>query len=102
MQVARRVKSLVYHPSQRILEELADGSVEISFEVCGITEMKTWIVQWGDMVEVLEPRWLRDEMCQWPGEFWGFIQKIHKYAGILINLSNLLGNSIFKNFVFFP
>ncbi|OPX87343.1 MAG: hypothetical protein A4E53_02525 [Pelotomaculum sp. PtaB.Bin104] len=62
-QVARRVKSLVYHPTQHIHEELADGSVVISFEVCGITEMKTWIVQWGDMVEVLEPPWLRDEMC---------------------------------------
>ncbi|MDD3654702.1 MAG: WYL domain-containing protein [Desulfotomaculaceae bacterium] len=62
-QVARRVKSLVYHPSQRIREDLADGSVVISLEICGIDEMKTWIVQWGDMVEVLEPWWLREEMC---------------------------------------
>jgi proteasome accessory factor B len=34
----------------------------MSFEVCGIAEMKTWIVQWGDMVEVLEPEQLREDM----------------------------------------
>jgi len=24
----------------------------------GIAELKTWIMQWGEMVEVLEPDWL--------------------------------------------
>lgn len=60
--VAHRVKKLVYHPTQKIEEELADGSVVMSFQVCGIAEMKTWIVQWGDMVEVLEPPRLREDM----------------------------------------
>ncbi|MDF9408226.1 WYL domain-containing protein [Pelotomaculum isophthalicicum JI] len=63
-QVARRVKNLVYHPSQVIQDELPDGSVVMSFEICGIDEMKTWLVQWGDMVEVLEPEWLREDMCE--------------------------------------
>lgn len=61
--VACRVKNLVYHPSQTLQEELPDGSVVLSFEVCGIEEMKTWLVQWGDMVEVLTPAWLREDMC---------------------------------------
>lgn len=43
---------------------MGDGSVVVSFNVCGITEMKTWIIQWGDSVEVLEPAWLREDMCK--------------------------------------
>lgn len=62
--VAFRVKNIIYHPSQVIEEEMDDGSVIVSFYVCGITEMKTWIVQWGDAVEVLEPDWLREDMCK--------------------------------------
>ncbi len=61
-EVAHRVTRLVYHPSQVIEDQPADGSVIMSFEVCGIKEMKTWIVQWSDMVEVLEPEWLREDM----------------------------------------
>ncbi len=61
-EVAHRVTRLVYHPSQVIEVQPADGSVIMSFEVCGVAEMKTWIVQWGDMVEVLEPDWLREDM----------------------------------------
>jgi len=61
-EVAHRVANLVYHPSQVIEQELPDGSVVMCFDVCGLAEMKTWIVQWGDMVEVLEPDWLRKEM----------------------------------------
>lgn len=62
-QVAYRVKNLVYHASQTMHDEFPDGSVVMSFEICGIDEMKSWLMQWGDMVEVLEPAWLREEMC---------------------------------------
>jgi len=62
--VAFRVKNVIYHPSQVLEEELEDGSIIVSFNVCGIAEMKTWIVQWGDSVEVLEPGWLREDMCK--------------------------------------
>ena len=60
--VAYRAVKMVYHPSQVVEEELPDGSIIVAFKVCGIKEMKTWIVQWGDMVEVLEPDWLREGM----------------------------------------
>ncbi len=63
-EVAHRVKRLIYHPSQVIEEEPADGSVIMSFEICGVDEMKTWLVQWGDTVEVLEPGWLREDICE--------------------------------------
>ncbi|MBM7855056.1 proteasome accessory factor B [Desulfohalotomaculum tongense] len=62
--VSHRVKNVIYHPSQAVEEELADGSVIITYNVCGIKEMKTWIIQWGSNVEVLEPSWLREEMCR--------------------------------------
>ncbi len=61
-QVAHRIKNMIYHPSQSLDEEPANGSVVVSFNVCGIGEMKTWIIQWGDNAEVLEPDWLREEM----------------------------------------
>ncbi len=62
--VAHRVKRLIYHPSQRIEDAPLDGSVILSFEVCGLDEIKTWLVQWGDHVEVLEPSWLRQDMYE--------------------------------------
>lgn len=62
--VAHRVKNLRYHPSQKIIEECADGSVILGFEVCGLVEMQSWILQWGSQVEVLEPLELRKEILQ--------------------------------------
>jgi predicted DNA-binding transcriptional regulator YafY len=60
--VATRVKSLRYHRSQEVIEELTDGSVIIGLEVCGLIELKGWLLQWGPQVEVLEPEILRQEM----------------------------------------
>jgi len=61
--VANRVKNLIYHPSQVIEAELPDGGVVISFQVSGMAELKTWIMQWGEKVEVLEPDWLKADIC---------------------------------------
>ena len=58
-EVASRVKKLRYHPTQEIVEETAEGSVIMQFEVCGLVEMQSWIMQWGNQVEVLEPASLR-------------------------------------------
>ncbi|MHB8156107.1 MAG: helix-turn-helix transcriptional regulator [Desulfocucumaceae bacterium] len=59
--VAHRVKSIVYHPSQRV-EEQPDGSVILFFEIAGLMEFRTWVIQWGDAAEVLEPEGLREDM----------------------------------------
>ncbi|NSW83355.1 MAG: WYL domain-containing protein [Syntrophothermus sp.] len=59
-----RPGKLLCHPSQKIEEELSDGSVVVSFEVCGLSEMIAWLLQWGDMAEVLSPDSLRDEVRQ--------------------------------------
>lgn len=62
--VAGRVKNLRYHRSQEIQEELPDGSVIISLEVCGLIELKSWLLQWGKDVEVLEPAPLRQQLLE--------------------------------------
>jgi predicted DNA-binding transcriptional regulator YafY len=62
--VAGRVKTLRYHRSQEIQEELPDGSVIISLEVCGLIELKSWLLQWGKDVEVLEPAHLRKQLLE--------------------------------------
>lgn len=59
-QVAHRVTNLCYHPSQQTVEACTDGSVILQFEVCGLVEMQSWILQWGEQVEVLEPLHLRE------------------------------------------
>lgn len=63
-EVSHRVKNLHYHASQRIFSEEEDGSVILAFEVCGLMEMQSWILQWGTQVEVLEPPALRDSVFQ--------------------------------------
>ena len=63
-EVGHRVKNLRYHPSQKIFSEGEDGSVILEFEVCGLMEMQSWILQWGTQVEVLEPAELRDSILQ--------------------------------------
>ncbi len=61
-QVCTRVKNIRYHRTQKVIEEMADGSIIIGLEVCGLIELKGWLLQWGKEVEVLEPIFLRQEL----------------------------------------
>lgn len=62
--VAQRVKNLNYHPSQQIIATGQDGSIVMQFRACGLIEMKSWILQWGRQVEVLEPESLRQQIME--------------------------------------
>lgn len=53
--VAGYLKERKWHPSQTI-EENSDGSVILSLTVNHLLELKRWILSWGDMAEVLEPK----------------------------------------------
>lgn len=44
------------------IEHLADGSVEIGFDTNQREELKHWVLQWGENVEVVEPKSLQDEL----------------------------------------
>lgn len=61
-EVSRRVKNIRYHHSQEIIEEDDNGAITLKFEVCGLIELKPWLLQWGDQVEVLEPESLRKDL----------------------------------------
>jgi proteasome accessory factor B len=57
--VAHRVRESIWHRSQE-LADLPDGGVELRVTVAGVTEIRPWIMSWGDTVEVLEPAELRE------------------------------------------
>lgn len=61
-EVARRLQIVRYHASQTLKETLPDGSVIVEYQVSGLTEMKAWLMQWGDSAEVLAPEGLRGEI----------------------------------------
>jgi predicted DNA-binding transcriptional regulator YafY len=47
-----------WHPSARITE-LPDGRIEVRLRVASEQEMRAWVLRWGPLVEVLQPRSLR-------------------------------------------
>lgn len=59
---ARRALENRWHSSQ-VEKHLADGTLELSFEVAGVVEITPWILTWGDTVEVLEPPELRHRVA---------------------------------------
>jgi predicted DNA-binding transcriptional regulator YafY len=50
-----------WHPSQRIVKR-PGGRIELSMEVGGHAELRTWILSFGSGAEVLEPQALREEV----------------------------------------
>ena len=60
--VATRVREARWHPSEQVEAE-ADGSLLWRATVAGTIEIRAWILQWGEKVEVLEPADLRDEVA---------------------------------------
>lgn len=60
-ELARIMEETLWHPSQ-VLEKEADGSVIITLEVADTVELYSWILGWGEKVEVLEPEELRQDI----------------------------------------
>ncbi len=61
-EVAERLKIVRYQDSQVIQEIQPDGSIIVEYKVSGLIEMKSWIMQWGDAVEVISPQSLRGQI----------------------------------------
>jgi predicted DNA-binding transcriptional regulator YafY len=59
--VGRYVRRRLWHPTQKITK--TDRGVELAMEIAGTTELKTWILGWGDQVEVIEPESLREQIA---------------------------------------
>ncbi|HEV8404257.1 MAG TPA: WYL domain-containing protein [Candidatus Limnocylindrales bacterium] len=60
--VADRVRETTWHPTQTVASE-SDGSLLWRATVSGTIEIRLWILQWGDDVEVLAPASLRDDVA---------------------------------------
>ena len=58
---ATYVEEYTWHPSQK-LEALPDGRLELSMEVGGIAELRSWVLSFGAGAEVLEPETLRSDV----------------------------------------
>jgi proteasome accessory factor B len=58
--VARYLERRTWHPTQRLRK--TKGGVEMTMEVNGTTELRSWILGFGDQAEVLEPAGLREEL----------------------------------------
>jgi len=56
------VREREWHPTQR-LRELKDGRLQLTFRAGGKFEIGTWILGWGDAVEVVHPISLRRQIA---------------------------------------
>lgn len=57
------VAERTWHPSQR-LKPLPAGRLELSMEVGGSSELRSWVLSFGAGAEVLEPKALRDDVLR--------------------------------------
>jgi len=67
LQLTRRVKESIWHPSQ-VIEDLPDGGCIMTVRIGSVLEMTPWIRGWGVDVEVLQPDSLRNEFKGWAKE----------------------------------
>ena len=61
--IARIMEETIWHPSQ-VLEPRSDSSVIMTLRVTDTVELCSWILGWGEKVEVLEPEELRQEIIE--------------------------------------
>ncbi len=60
-ELIRLMSETVWHPSQ-VLDKKNDGSMVMTLRVTDTVELYSWILGWGEYVEVLEPKELRQEI----------------------------------------
>jgi predicted DNA-binding transcriptional regulator YafY len=61
-EIVRLMEETVWHPSQK-LERQKNGSAIMTFQVATTWELTSWILGWGEKVEVMEPAELRREVA---------------------------------------
>jgi len=62
-QVAEDVAQVQWHNTQTVTKN-SDGSVIVGFRVDGLSEITWWILSYGDQVQVLAPRILRERIAK--------------------------------------
>jgi len=62
-EIMRIMEETIWHPSQ-VLEKQKDGSMIMTLRVTDTVDLFSWILGWGEKVEVLEPPELREEVMR--------------------------------------
>lgn len=66
---ARIAQERRWHPSQQVRPLNANGSrVEVAFEVGRLEELIRWTLSWGGQAKVIEPRELKNRVCEEAGK----------------------------------
>lgn len=69
-EAAARAEEFLFHPDQKTKRE-KDGSLTVRFKAGGFLEMAWHLLMWGDQVEVIKPKKVRDLVtglqASWPG-----------------------------------
>ncbi len=55
---ARYIREKVWHPTQTLVEQ-KDGSILLTFRLNSLTEIQSWVLSWGEHIEVKNPAELR-------------------------------------------
>jgi predicted DNA-binding transcriptional regulator YafY len=63
---SKTIMSTIWHPSQ-IMELQDDGSLIATFKVRKMSDFRSWVLSWGDAVEVLEPKAFREQLAEFGG-----------------------------------
>ena len=62
-EIMRIMEETIWHPSQ-VLEKQKDGSMIMTLRVTDTVDLYSWILGWGEKIEVLEPPELRKEVMR--------------------------------------
>jgi predicted DNA-binding transcriptional regulator YafY len=62
-EIVSRVRQSSWHPSAT-LNDLPDGGIELRLRVASEVEMRPWVLGWGSLVEVIQPRSLREHVAE--------------------------------------
>jgi len=62
-EIIRIMEETIWHPSQ-VLEKQKDGSMIMTLRVTDTVELYSWILGWGEQVEVLEPPEIRENVIE--------------------------------------
>ena len=61
--IARIMEETRWHPSQ-VVKQQKDGSAIMTLRAAVTVELSSWILRWGEQMEVLEPKELREEVLR--------------------------------------
>jgi len=62
-ELMRIMEETTWHPSQKLLKQ-KDGSMIMTLRVTDTVELHSWIMGWGEFVEVLAPKELREDVAK--------------------------------------